>query len=302
MGRRLPRTGFTLVELLVVIGIIAILIGILLPALHKARDQARTAKCLSNLRGIGHGILMYSTENQGYLLPGWISRPDGSGNGIENYATLLAGLKYIPAPQGPSGPQWDDDTADNEDSIFRCPSGSEVKHQIGGATGMPYPSSKTDAIGSYCWRRESTTGTHRWLASGVVTDTWYCANAFDPGDGTATPTNFVNAQLIWPFRRFRRNPDGTTLGKLSKFTEFKNSGALVLLFDGLRLLDADSNRINARHNNKRTTNFLFADGHCESIPTEMTPTLTTAQWRGTNGNTLDVFKQWPYPLWRLDQR
>jgi prepilin-type N-terminal cleavage/methylation domain-containing protein/prepilin-type processing-associated H-X9-DG protein len=300
MSHRHCRRGFTLVELLVVIGIIAILIGLLLPSLAKAREQARTAKCLSNLRGIGHGIQMYAVEHNNYLVPGWISRPDGSGRGIESYATLLAGLKYIPAPQGPNGPAWDDDTADNEDSIFRCPNGSEQKHEI---PAMPFPQSKTDAIGTYAWRRESAeAGSHTWLRSGVVTDTWYCINMFDPGDGTANPANFVNSQLIWPFRRFRRNPDGTTLGRLSKFSDFKNSGALAIMFDGVRYLDANSNRINARHNNKRTTNFLFADGHCESWPTENTPQLTTAQWRGTGGNTLDVFKQWPYPLWRLDQK
>lgn len=69
--RHTSFTGFTLVELLVVVAIIALLLSILLPSLARAREQSKRAKCLANLKDIGNASVIYATDDEGdILVPG----------------------------------------------------------------------------------------------------------------------------------------------------------------------------------------------------------------------------------------
>lgn len=87
--------AFTLVELLVVIAIIALLIAMLLPALNKARDQAKTLQCASNLRQIGQAMAMYQNDWKGYLLVTMPWYPDGTPNGSDAHYYATGWLGFL---------------------------------------------------------------------------------------------------------------------------------------------------------------------------------------------------------------
>ncbi len=107
--RKGSRGGFSLIELLVVIGMIAVLIALLLPALNVARESANRTKCATQLRQLGYAFQLYCNANNGSLpaWSGWHTWPAGLPEDSEGPAWTIEMIPYIGNPDSP---------------VYNCPS------------------------------------------------------------------------------------------------------------------------------------------------------------------------------------
>ena len=282
-ARPLRRTAFTLVELLVVIGIIALLISILLPSLNKAREAGNTIKCLSNLRQFGTAIQMYAADNKGALLPCDLRGP-AAGTTVDSWATLLVGLNYLSAPN-----TTDTTTPPGQDSVFKCPSGNmDTRGVSGTGTGVPDSRSK-DARGA-----GPTPYTSGFVMPGRVVWSWYAPNATSGDD------------LSIPMHRVPSDSGNTKTPR--KLASIRDSASVVILFDGIGSVNMqvqNANRLNARHGGNKQTNLLMLDGHGETLATETLPggagdAGKTAQAAAATFHPTNLLK-FPYPKWRVNR-
>jgi len=276
------RKAFTLVELLVVIGIIAILVAILLPVLNKAREGASTAKCLAQLRQLGQAAAMYANDNKGYTLPAGYQV---GGAHTESWAGLLVMGKYVAKPL--PTPLSMTEITPPQASVFWCPNGLWDK-DVATVSTFPIPTSRQDQLGAYSFRVQSLTldkGTPK-----LIVDTWYGINCAPSGtlDG--------GSDKLLPVWRIPHDADLNDWS-LTKTADWKRSSEMVFLFDGIYLNHtadvARGTRVNARHNKRTVTNVLMLDGHAESVRTKtIAPSFDL--------NTVNQPK-YNYPKWRKDQ-
>jgi prepilin-type N-terminal cleavage/methylation domain-containing protein/prepilin-type processing-associated H-X9-DG protein len=292
--------GFTLVELLVVIGIIAVLISILLPALSKARRQAYTVQCASNMRQIASAMLMYINDNKGKLPPAMI----GKGGDVYKdgwfWAADLVHLKYISAPNI----YRDGDKTKHLDanSVFRCPEGL-TPDEWPGASGRGSQNYGTYAAdpknNAYVWGDAPNPRSDGQPPYGVAT--WYelttridgVTSNYWPGGSNAAPFVYFDTS------KGSMSQQLATAGYSRNIAMIRHSAimAMIVEADAVNWTDQKPQvhngqtswiaRLGARHGKKTGngcdayTNIAFFDGHVSLVPTKPIETyINPDQGRG----------------------